>query len=173
MAFAFVERGPPEGLEVRPHGGRGGCDLLPADRVVHQTDQGDGVAKKLQEGDGGVPDEHGDGDEEDVLQDPCKRHDQARGLANLYSRVSSGLLEVPPPRTRREQAALAGIPCAVCYTYQEHAAHVQQESNRGVQNQDRKARLLEIGKVEAPRFVGGGHEEVHDGADGGVVVETD
>lgn len=58
-------------------------DLVVADRVVRQTAKGDCVAKGLEEGDFGVPDDDGNNDEEDILEDAGEGHDEAGSLANL------------------------------------------------------------------------------------------
>lgn len=58
-------------------------ELVPAERVVEQAGEGDGVAKDLERGDGGAPDQDGDDDEEDVLEDAGQGHDEAGGFADL------------------------------------------------------------------------------------------
>lgn len=58
-------------------------ELVVANRVVGEADEGDAVADDLDECDFRAPDDDGDDDEENVFQDASEGHDQARCLANL------------------------------------------------------------------------------------------
>lgn len=49
-------------------------DLVGAQLVVDQTDEGNGVAEELGVGDGGLPEHHGGGNQQDILEDTAKGH---------------------------------------------------------------------------------------------------
>lgn len=57
--------------------------LVVAERVEHQAGESYGVAECLQYGDLGVPEEDGDDDEKNALEDAGEGHDETRGAANL------------------------------------------------------------------------------------------
>src|SRR5690606_8315431 len=67
-------------------------NLDPAERVVDEPGEGDGVAKHLQRRDVGAPDGDRDDDEEYVLEDARQGHDEARRLADLLLLLSRVLI---------------------------------------------------------------------------------
>ncbi|MBE3046038.1 hypothetical protein IMZ48_26560 [Candidatus Bathyarchaeota archaeon] len=64
-------------------GGRDGGQLLAAEGVVDEAEEGDGVAAELERRHLLRAEEDGEGDEEDCLEDAGQGEDQARGLADL------------------------------------------------------------------------------------------
>lgn len=58
-------------------------DLLVAELVVDHATQSDAVAEELETRDLGAPDEHGGGNQHDVLEDSAEGEDKGRGLADL------------------------------------------------------------------------------------------
>lgn len=58
-------------------------NLLGTELVVAETSQGDGVTEELQGSDGVTEDEHGGGDQQDILQDTGHGQDNSGGLADL------------------------------------------------------------------------------------------
>lgn len=85
---AAAGRGGPEGAGGPGQGdGAGAGELVVADGVVGEAGEGDGVAEALEEGDLGAPDDDGDDDEEDVLENAGEGHDEAGRLADLQSRL--------------------------------------------------------------------------------------
>lgn len=58
-------------------------------------------------------------------------------------------------------------------TYEEDAGDVEGKGDAGVEEQHGEADLVKVLDVELAELAEPGDEEVHDGADGGVVVETD
>jgi hypothetical protein len=57
-------------------------------------------------------------------------------------------------------------------THQEDAADVEHKGHHGVEQQQAVAGVGEVGRVEGVRLRPDGDDDVHDGADGGVVVEA-
>ena len=56
---------------------------LVAEGVVDQAAEGDGVTEELEGRDGGLPDDDGNNDEENRLENASEGHDETRRLANL------------------------------------------------------------------------------------------
>jgi hypothetical protein len=60
----------------------------------------------------------------------------------------------------------------LAYAYQKDTAHVEHKGYHGVEQQQQVSGLSEVGRVEAVGFGADGNDDVHDGADGRVVVQA-
>lgn len=81
-AFEFAVLGPVAGEPVRCHLVERD-DLVLSERVVRKAEDGNGVAKGLETRNRRLPDNDGDDDEQDRLEDAGERQDESRSLANL------------------------------------------------------------------------------------------
>ena len=111
-----------------------------------------------------MPNHDGDDDKEDRFEDAGERHYQTRCLADLAKKPR---LANADPRFILACRTTKGV------TYQANTSNVKHERDQSIEKEHERAGVPKVLHLKLGNFAAQRNKQVHHGADGRVVVETD